>query len=340
MEARLVILGPEYPYAKNDGVRAVEAAENILNTRGNAQRIYRNALVFLAPDKQRLPELRQAVRLWMAWSSIADEHEQLNLDAFQRKQAESKRGEFEKTVAARILETWVWALVPHQSDPKGRKIEWSPSRLQGQDALATRCSKKLVQEESLLTKMGPARLKLVLDNYLWQNADHIGTKKLSEYLASYLYLPRLRDIHVLMEAIQAGIGELVCDNLAYAGRFDEERGRYEGLKLTGGGSVVIDSLSVLVKPDVAKAQQATDTADRPRRKLRYRRRNGRGSRKRCCNNVGRRRPHERRSDKGRQTVFRDGGNRCRPRRARYGPACGRDSSTSDDAAEQQGPRHR
>ena len=66
-----------------------------------------------------------------------------------------------------------------------------------------------------------------------------------------------------MEAIQAGIGELVCDNFAYAGRFDEERSRYEGLKLTGGGSVLIDSLSVLVKPDVAKAQQATDTADRP-----------------------------------------------------------------------------
>ncbi len=105
MEARLVILGPEHPYARNDGVRAVEAAENILNTHGSTQRIYRNALAFLAPDQQRLPELRQAVRLWMAWSFIADEHEHLNLDASQRKQAESKRGEFEKTVATRILET-------------------------------------------------------------------------------------------------------------------------------------------------------------------------------------------------------------------------------------------
>ena len=34
---------------------------------------------------------------------------------------------------------------------------------------------------------------------------------------------------------------------------------YEGLKLTGGGSVLIDSLSVLVKPDVAKEQQAAET---------------------------------------------------------------------------------
>ncbi len=112
-----------------------------------------------------------------------------------------------------------------------------------------------------LTKMGPAHLKLVLDTYLWQNADHIGTKKLPEYLASYLYLPRLRDSHVLMEAVQARISELGCDNFAYAGRFDEEKGQYEGLKLAGGGSIVIDSLSVLVKPDIAKAQQAADTAD-------------------------------------------------------------------------------
>ena len=262
MQARLVVLGPDHPYARNDSDRAVEAAGQILDTRGGAQRIYRNALVFLAPDRQRLPELQQAVRFWMAWTSIADEHEQLNLDAFQRKQAEDRRGEFEKTVAARILETWVWTLVPHQPDPTSRGIEWSPGRLQGQDPLAVRCCRKLVQEESLLTRMGAERLNLVLDKYLWRNADHIGTKKLSEYLASYLYLPRLRDADVLAQAIQAGISELVCENFAYAGRFDAETGRYEGLKLTGVGPVVIDSLSVLVKPDVAKAQAAADAAAR------------------------------------------------------------------------------
>jgi len=258
MEARLVILGPDYPYAKADGARAIAAAENILKERGSAQRLYRNALVFLAPDQKRLPELHQAVRRSMAWSSIVDEREQLNLDAFQRKQAESKRAEFDNTVAARIMETWVWALVPGQSDPKDRKVEWTPTRLQGEGPLAARAAKKLVQTESLLPRMGPARLKLVLDAHLWADRDHIGTKKLAEYFASYLYLPRLRDSTVLLEAIQAGIGELVCDNFAYAGRFDEEKGRYEGLKLTGGGAVMIDSLSVLVKPDVAKAQQEAE----------------------------------------------------------------------------------
>jgi hypothetical protein len=146
-------------------------------------------------------------------------------------------------------------MVPSQPNPQDPKVEWSPHRLQGSDGLALRASKKLVQDEALLTKLGPARLKLVLDGALWPSANHIGTRQLWEYLASYLYLPRLRDVRVLEETIRAGIGQLVCDHFAYAGRYDEAAGRYEGLTLTGGGSVVIDTLSVLVKPEVAKAQQ-------------------------------------------------------------------------------------
>jgi hypothetical protein len=71
-EARLAILGPTYPHsAKGEGSKAIEAAKNIPATRGSGQRNYRNALVFLAADHQRLPELEQAVRLWIAWSSGA-----------------------------------------------------------------------------------------------------------------------------------------------------------------------------------------------------------------------------------------------------------------------------
>jgi hypothetical protein len=261
MEARLVILGPSYPHvSKGEDGKAITAAEELLANRGTSQRLYKNMLLFLAPDKQRLVELEQAMRLLMAWTSIVGEHEKLNLDAFQRRQAETKKGELEDTVRARMLETWVWALVPSQPDPQDRKLEWSATRLQGQDPLAVRASKKLVQDESLMTRMGPARLRLVLDKYLWPAADHVGTRQLWEYLASYLYLPRLRNMDVLAEAIQAGISELVCDNFAYAGRFNEETKRYEGLKMTGGGSVVIDPLSVLVKPGAARAQVDAEKA--------------------------------------------------------------------------------
>ncbi len=260
MEARLVILGPGHPYTKSDRGAAVKAAEGILNTRGNGQRIYRNMLVFFAPDAQRLAELRQAVRLWMAWSSVNNDRAALNLDEFQRKQAESKTNELKSTVDARVNETWVWALAPHQSDPKSRTVEWSGTRVNGQDTLAARVSKKLVQDEALMTRLGPQRLKIKLDEYVWSDLPHIETKKLWEYIASYLYMPRLRDRHVLLETIQTALNQLVCDAFAYAGRFDEAKSRYEGLRLTGGAAVDIDSFSVLVKPDIAHTQAL---ADRP-----------------------------------------------------------------------------
>jgi len=99
---------------------------------------------------------------------------------------------------------------------------------------------------------------MVLDQYLWSDQDHINTRQLWEYLASYLYLPRLKDQDVLLETIDAGIGELFAEHFAYAGRFNEETGRYEGLIVGGGGRAVIDDYSVLAKPDVAKAQLAKD----------------------------------------------------------------------------------
>jgi hypothetical protein len=258
MGARLVVLGPERPYAKGPDSVAVNEAELTLNTRGNGQRIYRNMLLFLAPDAKLLGDLRQAVRQWLAWSSIATEHEKLNLDAFQRKQAEQKRDSLEDTVASRIQEAWSWLLVPSQPDPKGGKIEWSASRLSGKDSLAIRASKRALTESALYPSIGPSNLCISLNQHIWPNADHVGTRKLWEYLASYLYLPRLRDQHVLMETMRTAISQVVCDSFAYAGRFDEARKRYEGLRTTGGGAVDIDALSVIVKPAVAATQQAAE----------------------------------------------------------------------------------
>jgi hypothetical protein len=90
---------------------------------------------------------------------------------------------------------------------------------------------------------------------LWKDKDHIGIKQLWEYFCSYIYLPRLKDRDVLLRAIQEGISTVVSSTeFAYAEAYDEQTGRYVGLRMGGGGSVVMDSSSVLVKPEVAQAQ--------------------------------------------------------------------------------------
>src|SRR5690606_9151593 len=56
LEARLVVLPPEHAYSREAGNAAETAARAILDSRGNAPRLYRNALVFLAADKVRLQD--------------------------------------------------------------------------------------------------------------------------------------------------------------------------------------------------------------------------------------------------------------------------------------------
>lgn len=127
-------------------------------------------------------------------------------------------------VNTQIGETWIWCLVPEQPDRMG-EVEWAELRATGQDPLAVRASKKLVAEELLLPVFGPARLKMELDRNLWRDADHINTRKLWEYLCSYVYLPRLKDRDVLLKAIQEGTGSVAAsDVFAYAEGYDEQMG--------------------------------------------------------------------------------------------------------------------
>ncbi len=262
-DARLVVLAPEYEHTgKSADSPARQEAQRILDSRGTAQRLFKNAVSFLAPDRTRLGELEQAVQQYLAWKSIDEERDQLNLDSFQRNQAKTKREGAEDAVKARIPETYSWALVPTQPDPQGG-IEWSELRLQGgqgPDSLATRASRKLKGEELLITELAALRLRYELDRALWQGRDHLGVKQLWDYMATYLYLPRLRDETVLVRAIESGLATLTWaeDTFAYAEGWDEAAGRYRGMVYGQRARVVFDGQSVLVKPEAAQRQIEKD----------------------------------------------------------------------------------
>jgi len=269
-EARLVILGPEFPHSNRDEKSAArKEATTILDSRGSSPRNFKNTLVFLAGDGNRLRELEQSARQFLAWSSITDDRVTLNLDEFQKRQAETKKKSADEAVDLRITEAYHWLLVPGQPDPKG-EVTWTDLKLQGQDSLATRAAKKLKNEESLVTQMGGVRLRTELDRIPLWTGNHVGIKQLCEYMARYLYLPRLRDEQVLIAAIQEGAASLMwqSDTFAYAEGWDEQKQRYQGLRFAQAIRVVIDDRSVLVKPEGALAQtdkdrQTAETAVKP-----------------------------------------------------------------------------
>jgi len=261
-EARLVILGPEHPHTKgqHDSLARIEV-QTILDNRGNSPRNYRNTLVFLAGDATRLKELQAAIRRYLAWKSIWEEREQLNLDPFQSKQADTKRRNADDTVKARIPETWQWLLVPGQPELRGA-LDWTDIRLQGTDSLASRASKKLKNEEMLLVQMGGIRLRLELDRVPLWRGDDVAVKQLIEDFATYLYLPRLRDPDVLMAAIREGasLRTWEADTFAYAQGKDEESGRYRALDAGKTVNIQSGEGTILVKPDVAVRQIREEAA--------------------------------------------------------------------------------
>lgn len=259
-EVRLVILGPEYAHsAKTEDSAARVAAQEFLDERSAGARLHRNMLVFLAADKGRLEELRQAIRQFLAWKSIEDEKETLNLDNFQRNQAETKRAQFNEAVTQRIGETYVWVLAPSQEagDPA---IKWEETKVNGSEPLAARASKRLKTDEGLISEYSGVRLRMDLDRVPLWRGDHVNVKQLWEDYSQYLYLPRLRDSAVLIEAVRDGVGSLTWsqDTFAYASAFDPDSGRYYSLVGGKHPSAVMDAESVVVKADVAFRQLQVD----------------------------------------------------------------------------------
>ena len=262
LDARLVVLGIDTPYSKEQGNPAETAAQAILESRGSAPRICRNTLVFLAPDKTRLQDLDEAVRQYLAWESILGEQEQLDLSPHQVKQAETQKEAVSSAVTARLPETYQWLLVPVQTRPEA-SMEWQAVRLSGQHSLAARASKKLKNDELLVTGFAATRLRMELDRVPLWRGDHVSIKQIVEDFARYLYLPRVSDPTVLLNAIRDGIALLTWeqDAYAFADSFDDAAKRYRGLR--GGRAISLpdaDAPGLLVKTDIARQQLDAERA--------------------------------------------------------------------------------
>jgi hypothetical protein len=256
LDARLVVLGIDHAYVKEPGNPAEVAAKAILDFRGTTPRLYQNTLVFLAADKNRLQDLDEAARKYLAWESIVEDEEALNLDPQQTKQAERQKASSDGAVNARIPETYQWLLVPSQGSPQ-EPIELKAHKLSGQEGLAARASKKLRSDESFLASYAGTRLRMDLDKIPLWRGNHVSVRQLVEDFARYPYLSRLSNPTVLVDAIRDGLALLTWqqDSFAFADSFDEDTARYRGLRAGQAGvPITADSQGLIIKGDIARAQ--------------------------------------------------------------------------------------
>lgn len=260
LDARLVVLSVDQLYSKEPNCDAEIAAKAIFESRGTTPRLFRNALVFLAADKTRLQDLDEAVRKFLAWSSILEEEEKLNLSPHQVKQAETQRNAADGAVTARVPETYQWLLVPTQANPQS-PITWQSIRLSGTDPLAERASKKLKGDELLIVNFAASRLRMEMDRVPLWRGNHVTVRQLIEDFGRYLYLPRLQSPAVLVDAIRSGLALLTWekDAFAYAESYDESTPRYRGLHYGMQFTISGDDAGLVVRPEVARKQIDDET---------------------------------------------------------------------------------
>ena len=137
-------------------------------------------------------------------SRCIDEREELNLDAHERRQAETQTHALRRGGDAADRRDVRLDADPAPGAGKS-EVTWEQTRVSGSEPIPVRVSKKLEVEEGLITEYSGARLRMDLDRVPLWKGDHVGVKELWSYYAQYLYLPRLRDSKSLAEAIQNGV---------------------------------------------------------------------------------------------------------------------------------------
>ena len=265
--ARLVILGPESVHKdKEPQTKAIEAATAILDSRGNSPRVYKNMLVFLAPDAETTASMLEEAKWYVAWASIASDGKlgALNLDKMQQVQAEKSRDDASTTVTARLYEAYRWLLQPKQqgTEPMSWDIKSvTNGGLGSVGSLPQRVVNRLESDGELIRQWAPIHLKAELDKWIWKDGQpHVSLKQVWAYMAIYLYFPRLTESKVLVEAVKAGLR--TKDYFGYADGVEGER--YLGLVFGEAPQmVVMDDTSVLVRREVAAKQKEQETPEIP-----------------------------------------------------------------------------
>ncbi|RMH56280.1 MAG: ATP-binding protein [Deinococcus-Thermus bacterium] len=205
---RLVVLPPMAPYTRENS-EAERLAREILERRGQAPRLYRNALLFLAAEAPSVPDLKEASRSYLAWKSILEDQEGLNLGQADVRQVEARVREASETLAKRLEEAYRYLLTFHQPDPKTPRLEIHTMRLLGSGNPLERAAIKAKNDGLVYTDWHPELMEGTLRQFgLFAAREGVlPLRWLWEALATYPYLPKLKDEEVLLGAVKKGVQE-------------------------------------------------------------------------------------------------------------------------------------
>ncbi len=258
--ARLVVFGPDYTHiARRDSTEARRFALDCTLKVGDGNRVFKNALVFLAPDANRLEQLELSIRQALAWKKIADNQQQYELTPSQQETARQKAVQSDGDAVRALNSCWCHALIPAQGAEPGAPIELDEQKIEGGEAPVLAASEKLKRDGLLNPTLGGTNLRNDLDaRVIWGENGSVQIGRLLDMFAQYPYMRRLKNESALRDGIQGGLGRITWDTetFAYAESYDDVRKRFVGLVAGPDAALVtIDMVNgLLVRCDVASAQ--------------------------------------------------------------------------------------
>lgn len=258
---RLIVAHPRYTHEqKGKDTSGRVWAQEVTAKRGGGGRVNANTVVTLAADSERLKELEQSVRHYLAWTFIYDSRSTLDLTEGQSNDAKAKIDQFNGVVRQRIRETWIWAL--HAQQGAGES-QWTISQLKvdgATDSVVRHVAEKLRRNDIVQVQHSATSIGIALTNHLrakW-NTGRVSVGELWEYHLRYPYLARLRDKTVLTDAVASVMSDMAWDahGFALAAGYDEASGDFLDLRIPVEDQTpsIIDQ-TLLVAPALARAQR-------------------------------------------------------------------------------------
>ena len=277
---KLVVLPPDKTLdsRERDTDEATPIAERFLRfyrdeTTG---RLYRNTILFLAAKREDMNTLKRSIRPYLAWHSIINGERRIqNLKGDRRQQATASLTTAGRELGNALVKAYRWAFAPTQPNPIEDKYQWNVfnTEVEQDGKIIESAFKGFIKEEVFIEKISPSMLVRTLTEYVWNNpsyGDHIKIEELWDLLGKHIYLPRLKNIGVLLECIKRGVPE---NAFGYAESYtdselreskDEPRGSYIGIRFGKDvGFVAIDGTSLLVNPDKVPTEPQGDTTITP-----------------------------------------------------------------------------
>ena len=252
---QLTVLSPDkaLPNRSRENDEAAAAALNILLNRGDAPRIHRNALLFLAARNDEIRALKSSVKTYLAWDSILNgDRRILSLTGNRASQTVNSLRSAERELYTSLVRAYRWAMAPSQEDPQ--QADYGLSTFQTNAAetgdIVDGAFQKFIQEEVLVDEISPIALVRVLERYVWSHqnySDHIPIDKLWALMTGNVYLHRLRNRDVLLKCITQGVSE---SKFGYATGYNGKE--YEGMCFGKSMSFTDADSGLLVHPEMAQ----------------------------------------------------------------------------------------